>query len=127
MQAGPAGTSPPPRPSEIQWNDAPAGVPQRERVTYLSHLQARLGGNLGVTTGFATINSALVLNVIPVQQQGQHGPMPKARTVACGYDRKLGEWWFYWLATGEGIAPANELGRAARIVLEAATAGMVAA
>ncbi|TDD93013.1 hypothetical protein [Actinomadura rubrisoli] len=106
----------------MQRADLAARVPQRERVTYLSHLQARFAGDVRTTTGFGVINQELVLNVIPVLQKGTRGPLPKARVVGCCYDRRSGGWWFYWLATGRRIAPANELDAAARIVLKAGPA-----
>ncbi|MFD0854088.1 hypothetical protein ACFQ07_17760 [Actinomadura adrarensis] len=108
-----------PPPPEVHRADVLAGIPQRERVTYLSHLQARLRRDARIVTGFGTVDHAPVLNVMPVRQPGDHGPLPKTVTVACCYDRLPGQWWFYWLVTGERLVPANELDAAARLVLEA--------
>ncbi|WP_067483988.1 hypothetical protein [Actinomadura hibisca] len=88
-------------------------VPQRERVSYLTHLAQRFGPVVGYTTGFGVIDQEPVLNVIPVDR---HGRALRAVTVRCAYRRECGAWWFVYHRTGRPIAPANELNAAANKV-----------
>jgi len=104
----------PPPPELVQQCTPDTVIPQRERVTYLSHLATRLGMSMGLTTGIGVIDHEPVLNVIPLVWQGQ--PRRKAMTVGCRYDRRTGAWWFYRYDTGEAIAPANELVIAAHTI-----------
>ncbi|WP_067480138.1 hypothetical protein [Actinomadura hibisca] len=85
-------------------------VPQRERVSYLTHLAQRFGPVVGYTTGFGVIDQEPVLNVIPVDR---HARALRAVTVRCAYRSERGEWWFFYHRTRQPIAPANELNAAA--------------
>jgi len=105
-----------PPPPEVRRDDLPEMlIPQRERVTYLSHLATRLGMSMGLTSGIGFIDHTPVLNVIPIAWQGQ--PRRKAMTVGCHYDKQTGAWWFFRYDTGEAIAPANELVTAANTII----------
>ncbi|MQY03247.1 hypothetical protein [Actinomadura macrotermitis] len=106
-----------PPPEDVVRPDLRVPMPQRERVTYLSHLQVRLGRVPGFTTGFGVIEQELVLNVIPVRRRA----FLKALSVGCRYDRQGGLWCFYQVGTGESLCPANELERAVRMIEEAAS------
>ncbi|MGI5170051.1 hypothetical protein ACQEU3_37440 [Spirillospora sp. CA-253888] len=85
-------------------------VPQRERVSYLTHLAKRFGLVADYTTGFSVIEQEPVLHVIPADRVG--GKL-RAVTVRCLYRRERGEWWFVYHQTCRAIAPANELNAAA--------------
>jgi hypothetical protein len=82
-------------------------IPQRERLTFLTHLSKAFAGMDGIVTAFAVIQGYVVLNAIPL------GPTGRAVTIGCRYGRD-GAWWLYDVHTGESIRPANDTSAAAK-------------